>query len=361
MRIPGEMQIVAIMVLVVWCRTAFGADASHDGAKAETNSVGIKMVLIPPGDFMMGNGHSAEDEYKLVQPYYNAATVGYFGREYPQHRVVITRPFYMGAYHVTVGQFRRFVEASGYRTDSERAGRGADGMDTLTGLWSGARHPEWSWRNVGFAQGEDHPVVSVSWNDAVAFCKWLGRKEARTYRLPTEAQWEYACRARTTTRFYNGEDPERLAEIGNVADQDCRRVFPPAFGGPDINIRAHDGYVFTAPVGKFKPNAFGLYDMIGNAEQWCADWFDEGYYDRSPTQDPGGPESGKRHVVRGASWCDGPEAARCAYRAEKPSAGSDSDTGFRVVRWLSDWEAREYERMHTRTGKTADHAKPGAK
>ncbi len=112
-------------------------------------------------------------------------------------------------------------------------------------------------------------MVNVSWNDAVAFCKWLSKKEGNTYRLPTEAEWEYACRAGTTTRYYSGDDPETLAKVGNVADATAKAKFPDW----KYTIKASDGYVFTSPVGSFQPNAFGLYDMHGNAWQWCADWY----------------------------------------------------------------------------------------
>ena len=283
--------VLAVIALVVAASCCTAAPASGNipaQKKPGTNSIAMKMVLIPAGEFMMGNGHKAEDELTLLKPYYDVLwSTKYFDREYPQHRVRITRPFYMGAYHVTVGQFRQFAEASRYKTTAEESGIGAAGMDSVTGIYSNGEHREWSWRNPGYKQTDNHPVVSVSWDNAVAFCKWLGRKEGKTYRLPTEAEWEYACRARTTTRFYNGEDPEELADIANVWDQDCRSIFPPFLGHADISIAAHDGYVFTAPVGRFKPNAFRLYDMIGNAQQWCSDWFDEGYYSRSPTERPG--------------------------------------------------------------------------
>ena len=131
-------------------------------------------------------------------------------------------------------------------------------------------------------------MVNVSWNDAVAFCKWLSRKEGKTYRLPTEAEWEYACRAGTTTRYYSGDDPETLAKVANVADATAKAKFPDW----KWTIKASDGYVFTAPVGQFKPNAFGLYDMHGNAWQWCADWYGKDYYGKSPVDDPKGPDTG---------------------------------------------------------------------
>jgi sulfatase modifying factor 1 len=120
--------------------------------------------------------------------------------------------------------------------------------------------PKYSWRNSGFEQTDGHPVVNVSWNDAQAFCDWLSRKEGKKYRLPTEAQWEYACRGRTQTRFHFGDEVEDLAQYGNVADASARKKLPDWFW----TIKADDGYVFTAPVGKYKPNGFGLYGMHGN-------------------------------------------------------------------------------------------------
>ena len=114
-----------------------------------------------------------------------------FKTEHPQHRVRITQAFYLGTHHVTVGQFRRFVADDDYKTDAEKDGKGGFGTDD-EGHW--ARKPEYTWRNPGFAQTDEHPVVNVSWNDATAFCQWLSRKEGNTYRLPTEAEWEYAYR-----------------------------------------------------------------------------------------------------------------------------------------------------------------------
>ena len=222
----------------------------------------------------------------------------------------ITKPFYLGTYHVTRGQFRQFVKDSGYKTDAEKGDNpGAWGWDAEKKTFG--FNKDYSWRNAGFEQTDEHPVVNVSWNDAVAFCKWLSKKEGKTYRLPTEAEWEYACRAGTTTRYYSGDDPETLAKVGNVADAAAKAKFPDW----KLTIKANDGYVFTSPVGKFKPNAFGLYDMHGNAWQWCADWYDESYYTKSPTDDPTGPSTGSLRVGRGGSWDDGAGDCRSAYRS----------------------------------------------
>ncbi len=244
------------------CRT----DPGGQTPESVTNSVGMKLVLVPAGEFMMGNSLTAAEEIAQFKRYGADLNADGFKIEYPRHRVRISRPFYMGAYHVTRGQFRRFVEDTGYKTDAERGeDPGANGLDPEKGTFFGF-HEKRSWRNVAFEQADSHPVVNVSWNDAVAFCEWLSRKERRTYRLPTEAEWEYACRAGTTTRYWCGNDPEKLGEVANTADAALKAKF----GGTAPTIRARDGYVFTSPVGSFRANPFGLYDMHGNVWQWCA-------------------------------------------------------------------------------------------
>ena len=133
------------------------------------------------------------------------------------------------------------------------------------------------------------------------------QKENKSYRLPTEAEWEYACRAGTTTRYFSGDDPETLAKVGNVADGTYKATFPQ----DKFTIKASDGYVFTAPVGQFKSNAFGLYDMHGNAWQWCADWCGDDYYGKSPADDPKGPHTGD---VRDSGGFLGRRALRRPFR-----------------------------------------------
>jgi len=157
---------------------------------------------------------------------------------------------------------------------------------------------------------------------------WLSKKESKSYRLPTEAEWEYACRAGTTTRYSSGDDPETLAKVGNVADATFKAKFPDW----RYTIKASDGYVFTAPVGKFKPNAFGLYDMHGNAWQWCSDWHGAEYYAKSLTDDPTGPDSDVDRVLRGGSWNFGPSNSRSARRGRDSPDNRFDFSGFRVVR-----------------------------
>jgi formylglycine-generating enzyme required for sulfatase activity len=293
--------------------------------------VKMEMVLVPAGEFKMGSGKSAAETAAFFKKkIYREVDlrVDHFKKEHPQHRVRITKPFYLGTCEVTRGQFRQFVKESGYKTDKETGDNpGAFG-------WSQEKkqfvfRKEYSWRNAGLEQTDEHPVVNVNWYDAVAFCKWLSRKDGKTYRLPTEAEWEYACRAGTRTRYYSGDDPETLAEVGNVADATARAKIPEW----TWTINASDGYVFTSPVGSFEPNAFGLYDMHGNVWEWCSDWYHPEYYANSPTDDPQGPDSGSRRLLRGGSWDYRLRDVRSAVRgAHTPTDRSNCLEGFRVAR-----------------------------
>jgi formylglycine-generating enzyme required for sulfatase activity len=224
-----------------------------------TNSIGMKLKLIPPGEFDMGSKR---------------------GDEKPIHRVRITRPFYLGRYHASRGQFQKFVEDQHYRTDAENFGAIS------------------TWRKPGFEQSDEHPVLVVSWNDAAAFCKWLSKKdrleEDKGYRLPTEAEWEWACRSGSERDFYYGDDEARLSDY--------------AWYDKNSGNKTH-------PVGQKKANAYGLYDMGGNAWQWCADWYSRDYYSASPTDDPKGPVSGTVRVLRGGSCVTSPYSSRSADRS----------------------------------------------
>ncbi|MGA2065715.1 MAG: formylglycine-generating enzyme family protein [Thermoguttaceae bacterium] len=291
--------------------------------------VKLKMVLIPAGEFKMGSRESAEDEAAFFNNRWGTDELKAddFKDEHPQHRVRITRPFYLGAYHVARGQFRQFVTDTSYKTDAEKGEKpGAWGWDPDRKGFE--FNEKYSWRNAGFEQTDEHPVVCVNWNDAVAFCKWLSKKEGKAYRLPTEAEWEYACRSGTTTRYYSGDDPETPAKVGNLPDATFKAKSP----GAKYTIKASDGYVFTAPVGSFKPNAFGLYDMRGNTGQLCADWYGAEYYAASPADDPTGPDSGNDRVLRGGSWGLGPSDYPSATRRMIPPVSRYGYVGFRVAR-----------------------------
>ena len=292
-----------------------------------TNSLGMQLTKIPAGRFQMGN-HETDDVLRRDFAQYHPERISDLSDERPIHEVEITRAFLLGAHAVTRGQFRAFVEASGYRVEPERDGTGAWGYNPDITYFEG-RDPKYSWKEPGFEQADDHPVVNVTWGDAVAFCQWLGAREGRTYRLPTEAQWEYACRAGTTTRFHSGDDVESLVTVANLYDRVTVEVFPE---WKKYSISGSDGYAFTAPVGSFQPNGFGLYDMHGNVWEWCADWYDEFFYAKSPPADPvcDDPDS-ETKVRRGGSWHSWPFYMRSSYRNFNTPETRYVLVGFRVA------------------------------
>ncbi|HVS36720.1 MAG TPA: formylglycine-generating enzyme family protein, partial [Gemmataceae bacterium] len=277
--------------------------------KEVENSIGMKLVRIPAGTFTMGSPADEKDRETFEK-----------GSE-QQHEVEITKDFYLGKYLVTKMQFARFVEAAKYQTEAETDGKGGSGYDGKDFKYD----PEYTWRDPGFTQGDNHPVVNVSWNDATELCKWASGATKRRIVLPTEAQWEYACRAGTTTRNFTGDKAESLDGSANVADRTFKKQFPNLPSG-DID----DGYVFTSPVAKFRPNPFGLYDMTGNAGEWCADYYDDKYYKTSDKKDPENITKTDARVLRGGSWYRSPGDCRAAYRNRGAPASRGDGVGCRV-------------------------------
>jgi formylglycine-generating enzyme required for sulfatase activity len=235
---------------------------------------GIDLVRIPAGEFYMGSENK----------------VGFYD-EQPRHKVTIAKPFYLGKTEVTVGQFKRFVQATGHQTEAEKAG----GKNT--------------WKAPRFEQTDDHPVVYVSWNDAVAYCGWLAKETGAKVRLPREAEWEYSCRAGAATKFCFGDDEEGLGQYAwytkNTGDKGTRAC------------------------GLKLPNAFGLYDMHGNAWEWCLDG-QRHYQDRAEI-DPEGPTAGANRVIRGGSFDDNPLNCHASARKAREPSVSHVFLGFRVL------------------------------
>lgn len=157
---------------------------------------------------------------------------------------------------------------------------------------------------------------------------WLSQKEKKTYRLPTEAEWEYSCRAGSNTRYFNGNSPEKLVEVANLFDSDKVKNWPNLH---PYALKGHGGFEFTAPVGSFAPNAFGLYDMIGNAWEWVSDWHEDNYYQKSPLADPQGPPTGNVKVRRGGSWHTWALYARCGFRNWNTPSTRYTLVGMRLV------------------------------
>jgi formylglycine-generating enzyme required for sulfatase activity len=248
--------------------------------KVVTNSVGMKLALIPAGKFQMGSPRAEADRES----------------QEVQHEVAITKPFYVGVYEVTQREWQAVFGTKQQATfNSQRGG------------------------------SLEHPMDGMSWPQVVEFCSRLSglaaeKAAGRKYRLPTEAEWEYACRAGTTTAFHFGDSlsSEQANFNGNYPAGSAKNSAKSgAKKGPYLRK--------TTPVGSFKPNAFGLYDMHGNVAEWCADWYDEDYYGKSPEEDPQGPPLGVAsddygnfyRVVRGGSWLDDGAACRsgCRFRA----------------------------------------------
>jgi formylglycine-generating enzyme required for sulfatase activity len=238
--------------------------------KEITNSIGMKLVLIPKGTFMMGSPNEEEGAINDEE----------------QHQVTISKDYYLGATEVTQGQYEKVM---------------------------GTNPSEFQKRVIRKSDSSMYPVEQVSWEDAVEFCKRLSalpeeNKAGRMYRLPTEAQWEYACRADCKMAYSFGES---LKSLGDYA----------WFGG-NSNDQTH-------PVGEKKPNAWGLYDMHGNVWEWCSDWYDE--YPKGTISDTTGPKEGSGRVRRGGSWFGGAAFCRSAFRTWIIPSHRNYDLGFRVA------------------------------
>ncbi|HEY2930197.1 MAG TPA: formylglycine-generating enzyme family protein [Acidobacteriota bacterium] len=258
------------------------------------------MVFIPGGKFLMGAGDG--------MPY-----------EAPAHEVSV-KSFRIDKHEVTVREFSRFVKETGFKTEAEKFG------------WSGifnARTAEWekvdgaNWRHpdgLSSSARDDEPVTQVSWNDALAYARWAHK------RLPTEAEWEYAARGGIVGKKYAWGD--ELRPHGKPPANWWQGHFPEHNTG-------EDGYLGRAPVEKFPPNGYGLYDMTGNVWEWCADWFDSEYYAASPRENPAGPGKGVERVIRGGSFLCSENYCtnyRVAGRSHATPDSGLNNLGFRCVK-----------------------------
>lgn len=268
----------------------------------------MAFVWIPAGCFQMG---SPESE------------AGRGSDEGPVHKVCVDG-FWLGKYEVTRGQFSRFITATKYKTDAEKEGSSWGYKD---GSWDDVKG--YSWKNSGFEQNDSHPVISVSWNDAKAMAKWMSKNSKYTFKLPTEAEWEYACRAGTQTSRFWGDDPDQACKYANVADKSAKKQFS------DWSIHnCTDGYVFTAPVGKFLDNPFQLSDMLGNVWEWCEDAYSNDAYKKHRSKNPviSSGNSGAGRVIRGGGWDINPRSLRSANRNNYSPGYRYYHIGFRLLR-----------------------------
>lgn len=248
------------------------------------------VIWVEGGTFVMGNASS------------DGGSV-----EKPEHEVTLDG-FSIGKYELSVGEFRAFVEASGYKTEAE-LGDGSYGYDGKS--WNKIKSANWRYTVDGFSLADkSHPVIHVSWNDAVAYCKWLSTQTGNKYRLPTEAEWEYAARGGKKSNRFTYSGSNILGDVGWYSDNSGSK---------------------THAIGQKQANELGIYDMSGNVWEWCSDWFDEKYYRRSLEESPTGPEKGKQRVVRGGCWRSDPNQIRTVFRSSATPTEGFYSIGFRIV------------------------------
>jgi len=273
------------------------------------------MVGVAPGSFIMGAPAGEEERENWPKERRGYAT--------PQHVVTIRYKFAIGKFDVTRDEYAQFV-AETHRPDPEGCSSLSASGDFIA--------TKGDWRSPGFPQTGRDPVVCVGWDDAQAYVSWLSAKTGHAYRLPTEAEWEYAARAGTTTARYFGDDPAEVCRHTNVGDLAYFEQHP---GDGGVNRACRDGYAFTSPVGSFPPNPFGLYDMLGDVMNWTEDCSNANY--------GGAPGDGaawltgdcSRHVVHGGSWDMDLSGARSANRRIGiPASFRNTTLGFRVATTL---------------------------
>ncbi|MGO9567509.1 MAG: SUMF1/EgtB/PvdO family nonheme iron enzyme [Desulfomonilaceae bacterium] len=293
-------------------------DLTQDkGIQSFANSLGMSMVRIPAGSFVMG---SSEADIAWAMTTLAQGQPISLENEFPFHKVRISRPFWMASTEVTVGQFKSFVNETGYITDAEDE-KGGQVFNSQNNRFE--KKDGTSWRNPGWKIADDQPVAMVSYNDAQAFVEWLTAKEKLPYKLPTEAQWEYAARGGLPMAQFPWGDELPDGRRANYADKN--KDFP----WRDRN--ADGGYKYVAPVGSYEPNAFGLYDMAGNVLEWVRDYYGEDYYRFTPEVDPEGPGHGENRVMKGGEWTFGPVNLRCAFRGWSRPDMATQNFGFRVI------------------------------
>ena len=257
-----------------------------------------KMVHISRGSFTMGSSSGDSDEK-------------------PPHTVNIGYDFEIGKYDVSVGEFKRFVNDTGYQTEAEKG----DGCFVYANdKWG--KKSDANWKNPYFSQGDTQPVVCVSWNDSKAYAKWLSGKIGQSYRLPTEAEWEFVARAGTQSKWSFGDNKSDLKNYGNIADSSTSFSWKESWS---------DGYKNTAPVGSFRANQKSVNDMHGNVWEWCEDWYLDSYNSTPRDGSANHSQDKNKKVLRGGSWSAKPDNLRSSARINLGASSRNYFVGFRVV------------------------------
>lgn len=309
--------LVLISALGLMATAAQAADApSKPGTVFKDCPTCPEVVVIPPGAFTQGR-----DGRDVMEPErYEGAP----------HKVTIGYSFAIGKTEVTTGQFKEFADATGYVAN-----------DTCN-IWDGKRAtatPKTGWRNPGYGRppADNEPGACLSWNDADAYIKWLNKKTGQKYRLPTESEWEYVARAGGGNTLYTwGDKPEDACKTANVADLASKELKPPLIPRPFPPANCNDGYPLIAPAGALKPNAFGVYDMIGSVWEWVQDCYVMPYPANTPTNGSAyeGPDGCDRRVSKGGSWGSTIDRQIPTFRGRDPVTLTSQVFGFRIARDL---------------------------
>lgn len=275
--------------------------------KTEQHAQVGEMVKVDGGTFLMGTLAGKKDEE-------------------PQHLVTVPE-FEIAKYEVTVGQFKKFVKATDYVTDAEQNLHNKGCYGVVDGVDFGWKI-ELNWRNPGFDQTDNHPVVCVSWNDAQAYIAWLNKETASNYSLPSEAKWEYAARAGSSTNYHFGDEKAELCKYANLYDEVAKAINKYGWR----HAKCNDGEAKTAKVGQYKASSYGLHDMHGNVWEWAGDCWKSGYDDAPSNGDIYKSDECQHRVARGGSWYNIPTGVRSANRYWYKTSYRSFSLGFRLIR-----------------------------
>ena len=309
----ARMRSLLVLIIAICCLPITAQAAEEGKARATSASKPGKilrdcpncpeMVVIPAGSFEMGSPDSEKGRDK---------------DEGPVHQVSIAS-FALSKTEITRGQFAAFVKKTRYNTGDKCWTLQEGKYDSRSG----------NWQNPGYPQDDKHPVTCINWEDAKAYAEWMSKKTGKKYRLPSEAEWEYAARGHTRTTRYWGESAEEACGYANVADKTAQAQIKGTSAWLVHNCM--DGFAYTAPVGHFKANAFGLKDMLGNVWEWTEDSYHDNYKD-APTEGSAWQGDGVKRVLRGGSWNNEPQNVRAAIRNGNKSVQRFSIFGFRLAR-----------------------------
>jgi formylglycine-generating enzyme len=297
------------ILLSALCVCGFSHAQKIGKSNAEKVNMEPEMASIPAGTFSMGNKAGEPDER-------------------PVHKVVLAK-FRIGKFEVTYKEFAQFVTATNYKTDAEKIGY----SHIYTYEWTRGNNVSWRCDEDGHIRPETDarkPVIHVSWNDADAYCRWLSKETGKHYRLPTEAEWEYAAGNGEKHNLYSWGD-NAPNDKGNLADKLAGGITTDYAICSSKFETNKNGCFYSENVGSYKPNEFGLYDMCGNVWEWCADWYKADYYRHGEVNSPRGPKAGENRVIRGASWVYYPEKGTTTYRSGGNPTLTNYNLGFRVA------------------------------